>query len=184
MRSPLPLTPLLALSSLYSLSIALPFISRPDKSRPQPEPALVARADYSVVPVDGGIQGGTVTVTQTVAASASAAEVYITITASAAVVTETVTGAVATPSVAKEFQTVYIPTTVYESVTAPTGGAIVSTVEGNPTISTVTLSLSATATGSSISAASSTKVYDNGMWHTTYPVWSNSTTTPTQGGRR
>ncbi|KFZ11094.1 hypothetical protein V501_04914 [Pseudogymnoascus sp. VKM F-4519 (FW-2642)] len=166
MRSPLPLTPLLALSSLYSLSLALPLISRPDNS--QPEPVLVARANYSVVPVDGGAQGGTVTVTQTVAASASAAEVYITVTASAAVITETVMGAVATPSAVKEFQTVYIPTTVYQSVAAPTAVAIVSTV---------TLS-------SSISASSSAKVYDNGMWHTTYPVWSNSTTTPTQAARR
>ncbi|OBT80044.1 hypothetical protein VF21_01081 [Pseudogymnoascus sp. 05NY08] len=166
MRSPLPLTPLVALSSLYSLSVALPLISRLNNS--QPEPVLVARANYSVVPVDGGAQGGTVTVTQTVAASASAAEVYITVTASAAVITETVTGAVATPSAAKEFKTVYIPTTIYQSVAAPTGGAIVSTV---------TLS-------SSISASSSAKVYDNGMWHTTYPVWSNSTTTPTQAARR
>ncbi|OBT67039.1 hypothetical protein VE03_04428 [Pseudogymnoascus sp. 23342-1-I1] len=180
MRTPLPLTPLLALSSLYSLSIALPFISRPNNS--QPEPVLVARAPYSVVPVDGGAQGGTVTVTQTVAASASAAEVYITVTASPAVVTETVTGAAATPSAAKEFKTVYIPTTVYKSVAAPTGGTIATSVGGNLSISTVTLSLSATA--SSISAPSSTKVYDNGMWHTTYPVWSNSTTTPTQGVRR
>ncbi|OBT47504.1 hypothetical protein VE00_03160 [Pseudogymnoascus sp. WSF 3629] len=166
MRSPLPLTPLMALSSLYSLSVALPLISRPNNS--QPEPVLVARANYSVVPVDGGAQGGTVTVTQTVAASASAAEVYITVTASAAVVTETVTGVVATPSAAKEFKTVYIPTTVYQSVAAPTGGA---------TVSTVTLS-------STISVPSPAKVYDNGMWHTTYPVWSNSTTTPTQAARR
>lgn len=166
MRSPLPLTTLMALSSLYSLSVALPLISRPNNS--QPEPVLVARANYSVVPVDGGAQGGTVTVTQTVAASASAAEVYITVTASAAVITETVTGAVATPSAANEFKTVYIPTTVYQSVAAPTGGAVVSTM---------TLS-------SSISTPSSAKVYDNGMWHTTYPVWSNSTTTPTQAARR
>ncbi|ELR08480.1 hypothetical protein VC83_01231 [Pseudogymnoascus destructans] len=165
MRSPLPLTPLVALSSLYSLSVALPLISRPNNL--QPEPVLVARANYSVVPVDGGAQGGTVTVTQTVAASASTAEVYITVTAFAAVVTETVTAVVATPSAAKEFKTVYIPTTVYQSVAAPTGGAI---------ISTVTLS-------SSISASSSAKVYDNGMWHTTYPVWSNSTTTSTQAAR-
>lgn len=183
MRPSLPLTPLLAFSSLYSLSIALPLISRPNNSHQQPEPVLVARAQYSVVPVDGGAQGGTVTVTQTVAASASAKEVYITVTASAAVVTETVTGAVAAPSVAKEFKTVYVPTTVYESVAAPTGGAIESSVGGNSTISTVTLSLSVTATGWSISAPSSTKVYDNGLWHTTYPVWSNSTT-PTQAARR
>ncbi|KFX90930.1 hypothetical protein V490_06191 [Pseudogymnoascus sp. VKM F-3557] len=184
MRPSLPLTPLLAFSSLYSLSIALPLISRPNNSHQQPEPVLVARAQYSVVPVDGGAQGGTVTVTQTVAASASAKEVYITVTAPAAVVTETVTGAVATQSVAKEFKTVYVPTTVYESVAAPTGGAIESSVGGNSTISTVTLSLSVTASGSSISAPSSTKVYDNGLWHTTYPVWSNSTTAPTQRRRR
>lgn len=162
----------------------MPLISRPNDSRPQPEPVLVARAQYSVVPVDGGAQGGTVTVTQTVAASASIAEVYITVTASAAVITETVTGALATPSAAKEIETVYIPTTVYESVAAPTGGAISSSVGVNSTVSAVTLSLSASATGSSISAPSSTKVYDNGLWHTTYPVWLNSTTTPTQVARR
>lgn len=182
MRTPLPLTPLLALSSLYSLTVALPFISRPNNSQPEPVLALVARADYSVVPVDGGAQGGAVTVTQTVVASASAAEVYITVTASAAVVTETVTGTGPTPSVVKELKTVYIPTTVYESVAAPTGGTIATSVGGNSTISTTTLSLSST--GSSITAPSSTKVYDNGLWHTTYPVWSNSTTSPTQGARR
>lgn len=180
MRTPLPLTPLLALSSLYQLTVALPFISRPNNS--QPEPVLVARADYSVVPVDGGAQAGAVTVTQTVVASASAAEVYITVTASAAAVTETVTGTGPTPSVVREFKTVYIPTTVYESVVAPTGGTIATSVGGNSTISTATLSLSST--DSNISAPSSTKVYDNGLWHTTYPVWSNSTTSPTQGVRR
>lgn len=174
MRSPLLLTPLIALSSLCSLSFALPLVSRPNDS--QPEPVLVARAQYSVVPVDGGAQGGTVTVTQTVAASASAAEVYITVTASAAVVTETVTGAVGTPSVAKEFETVYIPTTVYAPVATPTGDATPSSLRETPTVITVTLS-------PSISAPSSSKVYDNGMWHTTYPVWSNSTTTTTQAAR-
>ncbi|KFY11510.1 hypothetical protein V491_07177 [Pseudogymnoascus sp. VKM F-3775] len=171
MRSPLPFTPLMALSSLYTLSFALPLVSRPNDS--QPEPVLVARAQYSVVPVDGGAQGGTVTVTQTVAASASTAEVFITVTASAAVVTETVTGAVVTPSVAKGFETVYIPTTVYAPVATPTA----SSIWENPTVITVTLS-------PSISAPSSSKVYDNGMWHTTYPVWSNSTTTATQEARR
>ncbi|KFY34425.1 hypothetical protein V494_06793 [Pseudogymnoascus sp. VKM F-4513 (FW-928)] len=179
MRSPLPITPLLALLSLCSLSIALPLISRPNDSRPKPEPAaLVARAPYSVVPVDGGAQGEPVTVTQTVAASASAVEVYITVTASAAVTTETVTGA------AKEFKTVYIPTTVYAPVATPTGGPVASSVAGNSTISTTTLISSVGATGTSISAPSSVKVYDNGLWHTTYPVWSNSTTTPTQAARR
>ncbi|KFY21633.1 hypothetical protein V493_07243 [Pseudogymnoascus sp. VKM F-4281 (FW-2241)] len=180
MRTPLPLTPLMALSSLYSLSIGLPLMSRSQNS--QPEPVLVARAGYSVVPVDGGAQAGTVTITQTVTASPSPAEVYITVTASAVVVTETVTGAMATPTAATEFKTVYVPTTVYGSVATPTGTTISPSIGGNSTISTVTLSLSAT--GTSISAPSSTKVYDNGLWHTSYPVWSNSTTTPTQRARR
>jgi hypothetical protein len=189
---------LAGLYSMFLLSVALPFFPHPRD--PQPESLLIPRASYSVVPVDGGapsptagaspgstttvieiitqtpipqttltivsteiVPAGTETLTSTATITAQdTTELYVvTVTPAAATVTVTAAGQQpVTVTITSPAATEYASAAATFSVTA-------STHTGLPN-STYTLT--------TITAASSpvSSTYDDGLWHTTYPVWSNS----------
>jgi hypothetical protein len=187
---------LAGLYSMFLLSAALPFFPHPRD--PQPEPLMIPRASYSVVPVDGGapsptagassistttvieiitqtpilqttltivsteiVPAGTETLTSTATVTAQdTTELYVvTVTPAAATVTVTAAGQ-QTVTVTSPTATEYVSATATSSVTA-------SIHTGLP---------NSTYTSTTITAASSpiSSTYDDGLWHTTYPVWSNS----------
>lgn len=169
MHFPVSIGSLLAFSSLYSTSIALPLISSLHLRALRPEPVLVPRAAYSVVPVDGGAAaaaaagaGGspvTVTIVQTVVGpteiitivetqgAPSATEIVTaTTTLSGPERIETVHVTVVPPPTATDVRPaalsiVYVPTTVYQPVAAPTAAPSEPPLTANASFGTTSTSI-------------------------------------------
>lgn len=162
---------LLALSSLFLSSSGLPFVAHPKVL----EPFLQPRASYSVVPVDGGAPTGTAgeqfttaTVTQTVISTVAPVPITtLTVISTLAPEPPATLTVTSTYSVAPDTETLTIISTVIGQGMVQTS---VVTIMPDPVTITITAVPSPT---------SSTKTFDDGMWHTTYPPWSNSSTTAT-----
>lgn len=181
MRGDISCLALLVLSIFPSSSSGLP-LSRLEKS--QPEEALLPRASYSVVPVDGGAsptggagpaghQAATVTIIQTTTQTAPAPpQATVTVFQIQSISAATVTiMSISTLPANEEVHTIMVTATTTTLVSSATSSSIPS----------VSVSTSADTSSSSspliTQAAVFTKTYDNGLWHTTYPAWSNSTAT-------
>lgn len=229
MHPQLPVSLLFSISTLYRHSLALPFL----QLRGTPTESIVARASWSVVPIDGsGGEGGdsssdepsiTVIKTQTVVStgipttktvleSLPPITSILTVTPDPHTYTQTVpttisiidvepTTSVTTTTVTESDE----PTSVLStsSIPEPTSSAQTSP----STLPTITASSQATQTATSHSSSADTlftsysmiptstfvqtsmpapaptststsltsKSYDDGFWHTTYPPWSNGT---------
>jgi hypothetical protein len=197
---------LLLLSSLFFSSSALPFLPRLQVA--QPEPILIPRASYSVVPVDGGDPtaaaggpvGATTTVTETIVQTAPApAPTTVTVISTAAVPsdTETVT------SVVTVVEHTVVQTSIVTVTPAPAPVAITASGEQTMTnesktslettpsadsypsltpVISIPLAFTSSSDPSPCTTESATQstitpssTSDDGLWHTTYPPWSNST---------
>jgi hypothetical protein len=175
---------LFAISSLLSLGSSLPLL----------EP-LVRRATYSVVPVDGGSAAST-------AASGGGDSIiyetiFVTQTPAPKTIIETDTAQVTdyvvstqTVQLSGTVQTLLVTVTPPTTTVTATGYSIIDvtqsqvTITTTPTLSSSTSSVVLTASSSSLETSSSTlqtssHSYDNGQWHTYYPVWNASSTSTT-----
>lgn len=174
---------LFALCSLFSSASALPFFPH----LLQRDTTLVPRASYSVVPVDGGSPTAgaanqpqaTVTVIQTVVSPstqlvphtivetdivpAGTATVFATTTVIGDATLETVVVTALPPAT-----TVVVPSIVYVAT---------------PLTETLMVTTTTSATTTATPKTTPRPVYDDGMWHTTYPVWTNSSN-PTAAAKK
>nr|POE50754.1 hypothetical protein CFP56_16269 [Quercus suber] len=144
------------------------------KALPRPNPEVT----YSVVDVDGGdlVTSPATTIYQTVTDSATPSPTtHSTSSITAKQVTDTVTELGAT-------HTVSIGGTSFVTV-HPTSTTSLASVISSPTTSSAVLPETVTVVSVAIEAPSSTSTtyYDDGMWHTTYPVrtdWGNKAVIP------
>lgn len=174
---------LFAVSSLLSLGSSLPaHLLEP----------LARRATYSVVPVDGGSAastgGGDAIVYETI---------FVTQTPPPKTIIETDTAQVTdyiistqTIQLSGSVQTLLVTVTPPASTVTATGYSVIDVTQTQVTITTIpTLSSSSSSTvstassssleNSSSSAQTSSHTYDNGQWHTYYPIWNASSTSTT-----
>lgn len=184
---------LLALSTLSTLITAVPFtlqdgdlqkhrrraVDYPILSNENEHPERLSKRSlrkrslpYSVVPVNGGAASSApVTITDTIQGTPVVRTIYTTqppVTVTPAVETVVHTSVVTANG---PEETILVTMTQAVSTSAPQ-----VTAASHPETETVVVTASPSPT--------STKYYDNGLWHTTYPVWSPSNTPapyPTDG---
>ncbi|KAI1114356.1 hypothetical protein F5Y14DRAFT_414803 [Nemania sp. NC0429] len=200
----LPISLLVAVSSLCSSSSALPFLW---KRTPTTE-VTAPRPTYSVVPIDGsGGQGGdadtTLTVTVTSAPTTiveSPPPVTETVTVSGKPATRTIsvidiqpttefvtTTLIATPTTSTSHTTLSIPPISTTRITStiptpspspsPSSPSTISSPYYTTSIrpTNATVTLSHPISTPAVTWTTSTS-YDNGFWHTTYPAWNGTHT--------
>lgn len=181
------------LALCLSTTTALPFLQI--RSEPAKKP------QYSVVPLEPGSGGSppagghpagdkTVTVVQTVVQPPVVETKYVTITPDAQTVTKAVPTTVVSTVEGSVASVKTITVVSTQSPPPPTGTSVISSLPSSSVLNNLTSSLLSStdvhsqsgvrgtqATPLTTPASTTSRTYDNGMWHTTYPPWNATTAT-------